>query len=268
MLRVFLASVAALGLGGHPAAACDGPGATRVDAIYPSGEIVPENLLRLYLYFSGPMADADVLPKVSLTRSDSAPVDGAFLSNRYELWSPDRTRLTLLFDPGRVKTGLRAHEAMGRALRAGERYVLTVDASAMDADGCDLAAAFSHGFVAGPSDTEPPDPGLWDIDIPQAGTTEPLRIAFGSPHDHLSMAFRIRVRHNGKPLPGRVNLQADETIWEFAPRRSWAAERHEISIEDALEDLAGNRPGRLFDQPAGLELPRPALQLWFLPTSE
>ncbi|WP_421726100.1 hypothetical protein [Bauldia sp.] len=265
MFRILVAGVAALGLGGYSAAACTGLGATQIDEIYPSGDVVPENLIRFYLYFTAPMSGADVLPSVTLSRSDGSLVNDAFLSNRFELWSPDRTRLTLLFDPGRVKTGLEAHDALGRALIAGQRYVLTIDTRARDAEGCDLAAAFSHSFVAGPSDAEPPDPGNWAVRVPKAGTTEPLRITLGSPHDHLSMAFRIQVRHDGETLPGRVELQADETIWEFTPRNQWAAERHEISIDERLEDLAGNRPGQLFDQPIDLALPRPELRLWFLP---
>ncbi|MEM1363616.1 MAG: hypothetical protein AAGF94_18225 [Pseudomonadota bacterium] len=265
MRRSLLASAAALIWGSFSATACTGPGVTLVEEIYPSGSRVPENILRLYLYFSAPMAEAYILPSITLRRSDGSQVDGAFLSNRFDLWSPDRTRLTLLFDPGRVKTGLEAHDALGRALVAGETYQLSVDDSARDADGCALATEFSHSFVAGPSDVAPPDPGMWVLDPPKAGTTEPLSISLWTMHDHLSMAFRIRVRRDGETLPGRLDLRADETVWMFTPRAPWSAERHEISIEEEFEDLAGNRPGQLFDHPIGLELPQPDLRLSFQP---
>lgn len=265
MLRTLLTSVVALGVGGQPALACIGPGTTQVDEIYPSGAVVPENILRLYLYFTAPMGDTDILPSINLFGEDGSLIEGAFLSNRYELWSADRTRLTLLLDPGRVKTGLEAHDALGRALTAGQAYVLTVDASAWDATGCGLQSSFTHYFLAGPSDADPPDPAVWDVDLPQSGTHEPLRITLDSPHDHLSMAFGIQVRRNGEALPGRLNLDASETVWLFTPRRPWADDLHELSIDPEFEDLAGNRPGQLFDQQIGLELPQPDLHLRFRP---
>lgn len=263
MRRFVLAGAATLSLFGASAAACTG--ATQVDEIYPSGDAVPENLLRMYLYFTAPMGDGDIVPLITLRNADGSLVEDAFLSNRFDLWSPDRTRLTLLFDPGRVKTGLEAHDRLGRALVAGESYVLTVGDAAIDAEGCSLAATFSHSFVAGPSDVEVPDPYDWNLNQPMAGTTEPLRVSLGSPHDHLSMAFRIQVRHGGKILPGGVSLEGDESVWVFTPRDPWSAARYELSVKKELEDLAGNRPGELFDQPIGMEIGEPELSLWFRP---
>ncbi|MBV6657312.1 MAG: hypothetical protein KI785_06035 [Devosiaceae bacterium] len=268
MLRRLLLAVAALALGGQAALACTGPGTTRVDQIYPSGPVVPDNILRLYLYFTGPMAEDDILSSVRLAGADGAPIDGAFLSNLFDLWSPDRTRLTVLFDPGRVKTGLVAHEALGRALSEGERYTLSVTTDALDADGCALEQPFTHNFVAGPTDLDPPDPGAWDVDLPSLGTREPLAISLGSAHDHLSMAFRIRVRRGDDSVAGRLALSDAETVWLFTPRDPWSADRYAIAIEPEFEDLAGNRPGRLFDQLMGQEMPAPELQLWFSPVVE
>ncbi|MEM1272361.1 MAG: hypothetical protein AAGF88_01015 [Pseudomonadota bacterium] len=266
MRRLFIASTAALILGGQPGHACSGPGATHIDAIYPSGTDVPENQLRLYLYFTAPMAEADILPHIRLTLADGTVVEDPFLSNRFDLWSPDRTRLTLLFDPSRVKTGLDAHEELGRALEAGQSYVFTVDAGAVDASGCTLSAAFSHEFTAGPSDIDPPDPSNWVLDVPAAGTTDPISVVLGSTHDHLSMAFRIRARNAvGEIVAGRIDLAQAETVWRFFPNAPWSEEDHEISIGQELEDLAGNRPGQLFDQPVGADMPAPILNLPFRP---
>lgn len=263
MRRGLIFGAVALSLGGGSVAACTGPGTTVVEEIFPSGDVLPENTLRMYLYFSGPMADADIIPNISLRRADGHLVEGAFLNNRFDLWSPDRTRLTVLFDPGRVKTGLRAHEALGRALVEGEDYVLTLDAAALDATGCQLAAAFSHGFSAGPSDVEVPAPGSWVLNSPVVGSTEPLRVSMGSAHDHLSMAFRIRLRLGGEALAGRVAFDDDESVWVFAPRAPWQAATYELSVEPELEDLAGNRPGELFDQPIGSDVISPQLSVWF-----
>lgn len=266
MRSLLLVSAAALSLGGSMAVACSETGTTHVDEMYPSADVLPENLLRLYFYFSAPMADADIISHVSLTRSDGTPVEGAFLSNRFDLWSADRTRLTLLFDPGRVKTGLKPHDALGRALVNGESYVLSLGVGAIDAAGCPLAEEFSRGFVAGPSDVEVPDLSAWLLSGPIVGTTQPLRVSLGSVHDHLSMAFRIRVQLGGKPLAGRIALADNETVWMFTPKAPWTAAPYEVSVGEQLEDLAGNRPGELFDQPLNVEMPPPKLSLSFVPS--
>lgn len=86
-----------------------------VEEVYPSSNILPENLLRFYIYFSEPMMTSDSLESVYLADSNGKKLKGVFFKNRFDLWSSDKTRLTLLFDPGRVKTGLVAHNKMGRA---------------------------------------------------------------------------------------------------------------------------------------------------------
>lgn len=137
-------------------AACSTPESEgRID-IYPTAEDLPENLLRFYVYFPRSMGQQDILLHIEIRDEAGNPVDGALLSNRYDLWSPDRRRLTLLLDPGRVKTGLAAHEAMGRALQPDQRYSLSIRGTATDAEGCALGQDRVHGFRVGPADLTPP----------------------------------------------------------------------------------------------------------------
>jgi|GEM_PF-4488641 len=98
----------------------------RVEEVYPSADELPENLLRFFIYFSAPMGSGGIHESFELLDGEGRPVPGVFLDSRYELWSPDRRRLTLLLDPGRVKTGLKAHNRLGRALIVGEEYRLRV----------------------------------------------------------------------------------------------------------------------------------------------
>lgn len=223
--------------------------------IYPTAKVVPENLLRMYVYYPRAMAVSGGLSDIRLLDEDGLPVDGVFLPTREDLWSQDRRRLTLLFDPGRVKTGLEASEALGRALKVGRSYTFEVLGTAVDASGCVLGKSTRYGFKVGPADLEPPDPDAWTLVPPMAGTREPLQVGLGSPHDHLSLAFRLRIRDAaGALVPGQISLGAAEESWEFVPRTIWAEEDYNLTIEGNLEDLAGNRPGALFDQPAGQAL--------------
>lgn len=248
-------------------AACSTPESEgRID-IYPTAEVLPENLLRFYVYFPRSMGQQDILPHIAILDEAGNPVDGALLSNRYDLWSPNRRRLTLLLDPGRVKTGLAAHEAMGLALQPGQRYSLSIRGTATDAEGCALGQDRVHGFRVGPADLASPTPGAWKNTAPRSRSTEPLVVDLGSAHDHLSLAYRMRVHDNdGAVVPGAIELGEGETVWRFVPTLPWSVTPHQITVDGQLEDLAGNRPGVLFDQPLDAAAADWARELPFQPT--
>lgn len=234
-----------------PVAACTVPdrAAAAVD-IYPTAEELPANLLRIYVYFPQPMQPTGILEHIALLDARGVEVPGVFLSNRYDLWSPDRRRLTVLFDPGRVKTGLAAHDALGRALEPGSRYSLVVRGSAVDARGCQLGTETEHAFTAREADIDPPRAEEWALTRPAAGTVEPFEVDLGSPHDHVSLAYRLRIATaDGDVVPGRINLGPGEEVWSFTPNAPWTSGTYVLHVDARLEDLAGNRPGLLFDRP-------------------
>ncbi len=67
---------------------------TIVARVYPSGDTVPENLLRIYIEFSGPMGRPSGIPHMKLLGSDGREIEGAFLPLDYEFWDPAHTRFT------------------------------------------------------------------------------------------------------------------------------------------------------------------------------
>ena len=93
---------------------------TVVDRVFPSGDRVPENQLKLYLHFSAPMSHVDGLEYLSLRDARGRTVDVPFLPLGTEFWDPDHLRYTVFFDPGRVKQGLELNERLGRPLQEGE----------------------------------------------------------------------------------------------------------------------------------------------------
>src|SRR5215470_11519657 len=88
----------------------------RVVMVQPSAREVPANLLRISIHFTAPV-EGPVLSRIGLRRADGSVIAQPFLQQ--ELWSPDGTTLTFLMHPGRVKSGLVAHEAMGPILAPG-----------------------------------------------------------------------------------------------------------------------------------------------------
>ena len=99
---------------------------TTVARVYPSGDTVPENLLRMYIEFSGPMGRPSGIPHMKLLGADGREIEGAFLPLDYEFWDPGHTRFTAFLDPGRVKSGILPNKQMGRALDTGRTVTLVI----------------------------------------------------------------------------------------------------------------------------------------------
>ena len=129
--------------------------------MHPSADVVPENLLRVYIEFSAPMGNGvgvDFVKLVDLSGEDGAAErvePGAFLPVEANFWSPDHTRYTLFFDPGRVKDDILPNRTSGRPLRAGRKYAIDVAASWTDANGQPLEAGHRHTFRVGPAVDKP-----------------------------------------------------------------------------------------------------------------
>jgi len=247
--RAILAASLALSAA-RPLSACETEGFRHAPEIYPTAAVLPENVLRFYVYFPERMQPAEIWQHVSIHDSRGERMGDVFLEGNFDLWSPDGRRLTLLVNPGRVKTGLEAHAEFGRAFTPGESYTLSVDGAAQTVFGCPLGAGMDYAFSVGPADLSTPAPGEWSLDIPHVGTRGQISVDLGSSHDHLSLAYRIRVFDAaGVLVPGRIALGDGESSWHFTPDAPWLSEPYSLAIDGRLEDLAGNRPGGLFDRP-------------------
>jgi hypothetical protein len=161
-----------------------------VSHVYPSAEILPENLLKFYVYFSAPMSRGRIYDHIHLRDDAGKEVDLPFLEIDEELWDPTMTRLTLLIDPGRIKRGLRPLEEVGPALEEGKRYTLMIDQAWRDGTGNPLKETFQKVFKVGPADRDPPNPARWKIQSPKSETRDALTITFPEPMDH-ALAQRV-----------------------------------------------------------------------------
>jgi hypothetical protein len=211
--------------------------------VLPSADALPENLLRFYVHFSAPMSRGEVYRRVRLLKADGRPVDLPFLELPEELWNHEGTRVTLLFDPGRIKQGLKPREDSGPALEAGKSYTLVVDAAWPDAKGRPLAAGFRKAFSVGPPDAVQPDPKRWTLRAPKAGTVDPLTVRLDEPLDEAMLQRCVTV----SGVEGVVEVAPGEQTWSFRPSAPWKAGPHELKIDRDLEDRAGNSVGRPFE---------------------
>src|SRR5262245_17514915 len=222
--------------------------ATLVSRVYPSADTLPENLLKFYVHFTAPMSRGNIYDYIRLRDESGKDVELPFLEIGEELWDTTMTRLTLIIDPGRIKRGVRPLEEIGPALEAGRSYTLAIEREWRDGAGNPLKESFQKVFKVAPPDREPPDPALWKIEAPQAGSRDRLAVIFPEPMDH-ALAQRL-IRVAGEPggiLEGKVSLEDQERRWTFTPDNVWRRGRYQLIIQTTLEDLAGNNIGKPFD---------------------
>ena len=222
--------------------------ATVVTHVYPTADVLPENLLKFYVHFSAPMSRGNIYDFIRLLNADGKPVELPFLEIDEELWDDTMTRLTLFIDPGRIKRSVLPLEDVGPALEAGKRYSLVIDSAWKDGTGKPLKESFQKLFLVGAPDREPPDPAKWKVQIPTSGTGSPLVVLFPEPMDNAITRRAIYVADaSGKPIDGQIVLSDQERRWSFQPLGPWKPGEHQLVIQTTIEDLAGNNIGKPFD---------------------
>lgn len=221
---------------------------TVVAQIYPSSNVVPENLLKFYLHFSAPMRRGNVYEYIRLLDESGNPVELPFLEIDEELWNHDLTRLTLFIDPGRIKRGVKPLEEIGPSLESGKRYRLVIDREWRDGNGAPLKESFEKAFTVAPPDRQPPNPADWKLETPNAGTRAALTIRFPEPMEHALAQRLIAVtKSTGESIAGSVMLDDQERRWTFIPDAAWQSGRYHVVIQTTIEDLAGNNIGKPFE---------------------
>jgi hypothetical protein len=219
-----------------------------VEQVYPSAQELPENQLKLYLHFATAMARGEIYHHLHLLDASGQVIQQPFLELAEELWDPQLRRLTVLFDPGRVKRDLVPNREVGTPLEAGGSYTLVVDAQLRDAAGQPLQRDYRKRFTVRAADRESPQPEQWRLESPAPGGRAALSLVFPEPLDHALLQHSISVQDaSGKALAGAVSIDSEERRWRFRPTAAWQPGAYQLVIATSLEDLAGNRIGRLFD---------------------
>ena len=214
-----------------------------VSHVYPSTDVLPENALKLYIEFSGPMSRGFAWQHLRLLNADGSPVDLPFLEVEQELWDTAYRRMTVLFDPGRIKRGLVPNQSAGDPIEEGKQYTLVIDRSWPDSNGNPLAQEFRKTIHVGPAIRTGIDLANWRIT-----PGEVLVVEFPRPLDHALLSHALRVAGPyGELIDGRSAIDKEETRWTFKPALPWQPGAYRLVIDMTLEDLAGNRIGRAFD---------------------
>ena len=165
-----------------------------------------------------------------------------------ELWNPEGTRLTVLFDPGRIKRGLLPREQDGPVLQEGQSYTLMIDATWPDAAGAPLKEGFTKKIIVTAPDVEMPSPSRWKITAPNAGLKNPFTLNFPEPLDRALIHRLLWVEDaRNQSVEGQVEISDLEKQWAFVPNQAWKAGDYRVVIGTRIEDLAGNNVARPFE---------------------
>jgi len=221
---------------------------TYVEHVYPSSDVLPENQLKLYLHFSAPMARGEAYRHIRLLDEGGTEVELAFLEVDQELWTRDFRRLTLLFDPGRIKSGLVPNLEEGRPLIPGRHYTLAIGNEWRDATGRPLLNEYRKTFRVGQFDNIAPDISTWRLGVPSVGTRGPVTVEFPEPMDRGLVGDLLAIVDSvGERIEGTVDVDRRETRWLFVPVDPWPAGAYALEAGTDLEDLAGNALNGLFE---------------------
>jgi len=226
-----------------------GDSAPALQAIYPTQDTLPENLLKMYFEFSEPMVEGGSLSHLTLIQNDRDTLRGAFLDLQPELWNTDGTVLTIWLDPGRIKRDLIPNKQLGNPLKDGDRYTLYVDKSWTSKSGVSLSERYSKTFVVTKRDEQSPDVLTWKVLTPPPDSKQAMEIQFPQALDYFLLTECIAILHSdGDPVPGTVKVTGEERMFRFVPEQVWTKGRYALQVESRLEDLAGNNLNRPFDR--------------------
>lgn len=223
-----------------------------VIAIYPEGAQLPENTLRFHIQFTTPMQPHRAAEFISLIGPDGTRDDAAFMAFKQELWNEDRSQLTLLMDPGRIKRGVAQNVALGPALLEGNAYTLLVSEGWPAAFRDQTAPRFEKRFVVSAPLRTLPDPALWEALPPRRKSLDPLVIRFDRPFDRQALGNALSLRDaEGQAISGQAAVLDDTAGWQFIPDTPWSGHHVDIHIDPRLEDVAGNNFHDLLDHALG-----------------
>jgi len=223
---------------------------TQVKQVFPSSDLLPENLLRFYVCFSNSMQRGCAEEHIRLFGPDGQPAHEVLYRPPVELWDRSMRHLTILLDPGRLKRWVGPNRELGPPLKAGHEYTLAIGPGMVDLSGRPLCEGFYKPFRVTAAVRERIMVKQWRILPPTTKSYQPLALIFPRPVDWAMLWHTITIAsEDGQPIDGRVVIDKGEKRWRFTPTSPWIAGSYYIHAAPNLEDVCGNSLLGAFDRP-------------------
>lgn len=218
-----------------------------VVSISPDLTTFPENILRIYVEFNSPMSFENPYHFISIKNNQGEQLVEPFVIIPEGLWNIDRTRLTILFHPGRIKRGVGPNMTEGDILENGKKYIMEISKEWKGSSGKTLNSSFQKSFTVSYPLREKINFIEWDLIANEDGV---LYIKTLHPLDQVLAKRMLFIKaKEGDIQPSRV-----EFISAYQLRITWSKQsvsEYELIIDPRLEDICGNNPLNAFDYESG-----------------
>jgi hypothetical protein len=225
------------------------PVPSKVKHVFPSGDHLPENLLRFYVCFSKPVQRGHVQTEISLLGPDGELAPDVLYRAPAELWDRRMQCLTILLDPGRIKRGVGPNRRLGPPLKVGQQYTLAIGPGMLDLSGRRLCEPFFKRFRVTEAVRTHIAVEQWRVGLPVTNSHRPLVLTFPRPLDWALLSWSIGiVSTDGQSIAGQVAIDQCERRWSFTPASPWSSGDYHVRIASSLEDVCGNSLIAAFDR--------------------
>jgi hypothetical protein len=213
--------------------------APQVVSISPAARSIPANTLRLYVTFDHPARGVVSTRDLRLLDGAGRTIDGAFMDFGQDLWSPDGRRLTVLFDPGRVKRGVEGEGESAAPLQVGHSFTVEVSGKRFH-------------YQVTPAVRTAITPRTWHFTLPNAGSLAALTVTFDREMDDALLRDQLEVEDaQGRSQPGQMTVSSSGRVWSWRPEHRWRIGTYRLVVGSSLEDVSGNRVGEALDHEVG-----------------
>jgi hypothetical protein len=208
-------------------------------SISPAARSIPANTLRLYVTFDHPARGVVSTRDIRLLDEAGRTIEGAFMDFGQDLWSPDGRRLTVLFDPGRVKRGVEGEGESAAPLQVGHSFTVEVSGK-------------SFHYRVTPAIRTAINPQTWRVALPKAESRDALRVTFDREMDDALLRDQLEVEDaQGRLQAGQTTTSSSGRVWSWRPMRGWSTGDYRLVVGPNLEDVSGNRIGEALDHEVG-----------------
>jgi hypothetical protein len=213
--------------------------APQVVSILPAARSIPANTLRIYVTFDHPARGVVSTRNLRLLDEAGRTINDAFMDFGQDLWSPDGRRLTVLFDPGRVKRGVEGEGDSAAPLQVGHSFTVEVSGKRF------------HYRVT-PAVRTAINPRIWRVALPKAKSRETLTVTFDREMDDALVRDELEVEDaQGRLQAGQTTTSSSGRVWSWRPMRGWSTGDYRLVVGANLEDVSGNRIGEALDHEVG-----------------
>lgn len=214
-----------------------------VEAVFPSSQNVPRNILFFHIQFSTSMR-YDISGYENVRILDNSGTELPLLWRQRSYWLEDQKLLVLMIHPGKVKRGIE----MDIPFQIGETYTLEVLPTMKDVQGKNIAQPYQHPFTITKEDYDSPKILFDDFKLPKADSRKPITLLFSEGMDHSSILSGVKVYDaNNQQMEGVFSWDANDQVFDFTPNKPWGIGKYEIVFEKKVCDFANNRLNRPFE---------------------